>query len=266
MCGRFTLIRLADFTGLFPWIIGPGNEPPSRYNIAPTQAVPIVPNDGSKTVQLFTWGLVPSWAKDPSIGSRMINARSETVGEKPAFRHAIKRRRCVVPASGFYEWQKNPDGKTKTPMYITPRKHAVFPLAGIWETWHEGSTDQIRSFSILTTRPNELMATIHDRMPVILSPDSVIRWLEHKPVEPNQLVDLFEPYPADDMRATEVSRRVNSPANDGPDLIEPAASGSPGTGQDKPETVHDRAPKTAPQRPRRTSRKGRSDDSTGSLF
>ena len=118
MCGRYTLIRLADFTDMFPWIRGPELAPPPRYNIAPSHAVAVVANDGRSRIDFFQWGLIPSWAKDPAIGSNLINARAETLAEKPAYRSAFKRRRCVVPASGFYEWKRGPDAKSKTPMYI----------------------------------------------------------------------------------------------------------------------------------------------------
>src|SRR2546430_6638776 len=135
MCGRYTLIKLSDFTDMFPWIRPADHEPPARYNIAPTQPIAAVANDGKSKIEFFHWGLIPSWAKDPSIGSRMINARAETLATKPAFRAALKRRRCLIPASGFYEWQKLSDGKTKQPMYIRMKSHKPFAFAGLWEMW-----------------------------------------------------------------------------------------------------------------------------------
>src|SRR5262249_30987549 len=137
MCGRYTLINLAQLTNLFPWI---GEAPPPelrpRYNIAPTQPILAIANDKPNAFDFFVWGLIPSWAKDPSIGNKLCNARAETLAEKNTFKHAFKRRRCLVPADGFYEWKLNADGKTKQPMYIRRKDAKPFSLAGLWETWH----------------------------------------------------------------------------------------------------------------------------------
>src|SRR5687767_7448984 len=168
MCGRYMLIRLADFTNLYPWILPSDQDAPARFNIAPTQSVAVVTNLPEPNIDYFHSGLIPSWAKDPGIGNRMINARAETLAEKPAFRTALRRRRCLVPADGFYEWKKDPGGKTKTPMYIGMKSGGVFAFAGLWETWHAPDGSVLPSCTLITTQPNELMADIHDRMPVII--------------------------------------------------------------------------------------------------
>lgn len=224
MCGRYTLIRLADFTDMFPWIRGPAVEVPARYNIAPSQPVAVVPNDGKSRIDFFNWGLIPSWAKDPSIGNRMINARAETLDAKPAFRNALRRRRCLVPASGFYEWRKNPDGKTKTPMYIRLKGAKPFAFAGLWEVWHSSDGSEIRSCTIITGQPNELITPIHDRMAVILKEQDYARWLTPGELGPEATMPILAPYPADQMEAIEVSRTVHSPKNDIPECIEPITS------------------------------------------
>jgi putative SOS response-associated peptidase YedK len=221
MCGRFTLT--ADVSALqesFPWLgIPPGLEP--RYNVAPTQPVAVVTNDGKNRLDFFTWGLIPSWAKDPSIGSRMINARSETLAEKPSFRSAFRRRRCLVLADGFYEWRKE-DAKSKTPMYIRLEDGSPFAFAGLWEVWNAPDGSQVLSTTIITTEPNPLMAKIHNRMPVILPEKAYPLWLQPGEVDPQPLSALLAPYPAEEMVAYPVSKLVNSPANDLPALIEPA--------------------------------------------
>ena len=224
MCGRYTLIRLADFTDMFPWIRSPLEMPPPRYNIAPTQPIAVIANDGKNQIDYVHWGLIPSWAKDPSIGSRMINARVETLAEKPAFRAALKRRRCLIPASGFYEWRKSGDGKTKTPMYIRMKSGKPFAFAGLWETWHSVDGSELRSCTIITGTPNELIAPIHDRMAVILAPDSYRKWLTAGELAQEELMPLLKPYDAREMEAFPVSRSVNIPKNDLPSCIEPVAS------------------------------------------
>jgi putative SOS response-associated peptidase YedK len=221
MCGRYTLIRLADFTDMFPWIRGPEQPIPPRYNIAPTQPVAVVTNDGRPHIDFYNWGLIPPWAKEPSIGNRMINARAETLDSKPAFRLPLRRRRCLIPASGFYEWRKNADGKTKTPMYIRMKGARPFAFAGLWETWHDNTGSEIRSCTIITGSPNELIRPIHDRMAVVLREEDYQRWLDPRELPPQDLLPLLQPYPADAMEAFEVSRTVNSPRNEVPDCIEP---------------------------------------------
>ena len=220
MCGRYTLINLARLTQAFPWIIEPVPADASRYNVAPTQPVLAIANNRADRFEHFHWGLIPSWAKDAAIGNRMINARAETLAEKPAFRTALRRRRCLVPADGFYEWRKDPGGKTKTPMRITMKSGDVFAFAGLWETWHAPDGSVVPSCTLITTEPNELMATIHDRMPVIVKPEDYQRWLDPRERDPSELTDLFGPYPADEMQAQAVSRTVNNPKNDSPACVE----------------------------------------------
>lgn len=226
MCGRFTLtIDLADLVNVFPWLTVPegartGAIP--RFNVAPTQPVAVVPNDNGRTLDYFVWGLIPSWADDPKMGSRMINARGETVAEKPLFRAAYRRRRCLVLADGFYEWQKVAGQDRKQPMYVQLKSGEPFGFAGLWEIWHSPHGDEIYSCTIVTTKPNDLMKPIHDRMPVILPGESIDAWLDPGEVEAGSLDHLLKPYPADRMTAYPVSTLVNSPANDLPQCIEPA--------------------------------------------
>src|SRR5688500_11967104 len=211
MCGRYTLVKLNELLLRFPNILPPTGIAP-RYNIAPTQPVLVIPNNHPDRFELFHWGLIPSWAKDTAIGNRMINARAETLAEKPSFRTALKRRRCLLPADGFYEWRKEPDGKTKTPIYIRLKSGEPFMFAGLWDEWHSPDGSVLPSCAVITTRPNELMASIHDRMPVILSKDELRQWLDPAEQEPERLTALLKPFPAERMEAFPVSRTVNNPA------------------------------------------------------
>jgi putative SOS response-associated peptidase YedK len=199
-----------------------GNIPPAvpRYNIAPTQPVlaAYLDDDGQRGLTFFQWGLIPSWSKDVSLGAKMINARSETVAEKPAFRNAFKRRRCLIPADGFYEWQKQ-NGK-KQPIYIHGTDGRPFALAGLWEVWQDPEGTRLQTCTILTTTPNELMAAIHDRMPVIIEPEDYATWLEPGQ-NPDTALHLLRPYPAEKMAAYPVSTAVNNPRNDSPECIQP---------------------------------------------
>tara|TARA_B100000749_G_scaffold280060_1_gene274574 strand:+ start:534 stop:1211 length:678 start_codon:yes stop_codon:yes gene_type:complete len=223
MCGRFTLTSDQDsfgdrfsFTGFdLGWV-------PS-FNIAPTQEVLTVTNDGSENhPELMRWGLVPSWAKDPKIGNRMINARSETLTEKPSFRTAFKRRRCLIPADGFYEWKR--EGKAKKPMLITANPGGLFAFAGLWETWKQPDGSWLLTCAIITTSANEFMTSIHDRMPVILPRESEALWLDPEEQDTAMLSELLLPYDSGRMEAYEVSTLVNSPRNNFPEVIEPVAT------------------------------------------
>ena len=218
MCGRYTLAantkKLAEAFAEFEVPA----ELPARYNIAPSQPVAVIANNGQRKVELFQWGLIPSWAKDPKIGNQMINARAETLGEKPAFKTAYKRRRCLVLADGFYEWRKE-EGKSKTPMYAQLKSGEPFAFAGLWEMWRSVEDDTILSCTIITTEPNELMANIHNHMPVILPPEAYELWLDPAERMPEQLNGLLKPYPAELMTARPVSKLVNSPQNDSPECI-----------------------------------------------
>ena len=221
MCGRYTLVNLAHLTQLFPWITELPADLPPRYNIAPSQPILAVANDKPDQYDYFLWGLIPSWAKDPKIGNTMCNARGETLAVKNAFKNAYKRRRCLIPADGFYEWKLNADGKTKQPMYIRLKGGMPFALGGLWEYWADDKGNEMRSATIITTRPNTLMATMHDRMPVIIPQKQFDRWLKQGDTPPQELDDLIAPYPEDQMEAYPVSKNVNSPRNDGPELVKP---------------------------------------------
>jgi len=179
-------------------------------------------NESKNAVEFFKWGLVPAWAQDPNIGNRMINARAESLAEKPSFRAAYKRRRCLVLADGFYEWQPTPGSKAKTPMFIRLKSGGPFAFAGLWEAWHLDQADALLSCTIITTTPNALMEKIHNRMPVILKPEAYPLWLDPSEQTPDKLDKLLKPYPASQMTAFAVSRLVNDPKNDSPDCIKPA--------------------------------------------
>ena len=196
-----------------------------RYNIAPTQpiaAVRISPGNKQRELTHFHWGLIPFWAKDIKIGSKMINARSETAAEKPSFRNAMRYRRCLVPADGFYEWQKV-DGR-KQPVRIQRKDGGLFAIAGLWEQWQGQDGSEIESCTLLTTQPNELLSQVHNRMPVILNPDDFDLWLDISAQNASAVQHLLRPYPGDEMRYYPVSTYVNSPYNDGPGCIEPLSA------------------------------------------
>jgi putative SOS response-associated peptidase YedK len=221
MCGRFTLfVDPKDLMDAFPGFETPVEWTP-RYNIAPSQPVAVIANNGQNKIEFFRWGLVPFWAKDLKIGNRMINARAETVAEKPSFRAAYRRRRCLVLADGFYEWRKEPGQRAKTPMYIRLKSGEPFAFAGLWETWRSPDDQTVLSCNIITTRPNSLVERIHNRMPVILEPQAYDLWLDPAEQSPEKLGVWLKPYPASQMTAYPVSRLVNSPSNDSPDCIAP---------------------------------------------
>lgn len=219
MCGRFTLIKLAEVTDLFPWATPPEQTPDAHYNIAPQTSVLTLPNTPECAFDRYVWGLVPFWAKDPSIGGKMINARCEGIESKPAFRAAIRRRRCLVPADGFYEWRREDDG-TKTPMYIQVDEGKPFAFAGLWEHWSSDDGSEMMSCTIITCSPNELMENIHNRMPVILPEEHYQQWLTPDEVEPADVTGMLVPFDPGRMTATPVSRKVNNPRNNSPDLVD----------------------------------------------
>src|SRR5690606_738067 len=190
-----------------------------RYNIAPTQPVTVVLNGQGRRAAMFRWGLIPSWAKDPSIGRKLINARAETVAIKPAFRQSLRRRRCLVPADGFYEWQAV-NGR-KQPMRIVLSSGGLFAFAGLWDRWQSPDGQEVYSCVIITTDANERMRPIHDRMPVILSPDDYDLGLDPDVQEPEAVLPLLRPAPDDLLKAYPVSTLVNSPRHDNPACIEP---------------------------------------------
>lgn len=222
MCGRF--VQASPFSIVaetFDIEEGRADLPP-RYNIAPEQKVwAVIREAGSpgNRLVLFRWGLVPSWSKDPSIGGRMINARAESVAEKPSFKNAFRNRRCLVVADGFYEWRRT-EG-TKTPFYIRLASGRPFGLAGLYETWASPAGEVLRTCTIITTRANDLLTPVHDRMPVIVPEDRHALWLDPDIRDPKRLLPLLQPHPSSGMAIHEVSRLVHSPGNDSPDLIEP---------------------------------------------
>jgi putative SOS response-associated peptidase YedK len=219
MCGRFTLTSDLDrLTEHFAFRATNLSYTP-RYNIAPSQPVLTLIDAQERRAGFLRWGLIPSWAKDPSIGDRMINARAETVAEKPSFRRALQKRRCLVLTDGFYEWRK--EGKQKTPLFIALKSHEPFAFAGLWETWKSSTGEVIHSCTIITTTPNALMESIHNRMPVILPRAAEEPWLDRTVEDPQSLLRLLTPYPAEEMVAYPVSQLVNSPRNDTPACIEP---------------------------------------------
>ncbi|MGD8978795.1 MAG: SOS response-associated peptidase [candidate division WOR-3 bacterium] len=224
MCGRFvrksTITVIEDEFDIYEvqWAFEPS------YNIAPSQDVACVIGNGGNRLVKFRWGLVPFWAKDPSIGYKMINARAETVAQKSSFARAFRKQRCLVIADGFYEWQKLADGKRKIPMYVHMREDQPFGFAGLYENWKSKDGKILQSCTIITTQPNELMVPIHNRMPVIIAPDKRKIWLDSEIQDADRLKPLLAPYDAGKMDAYEVSKRVNSPTYNEPDCIKPASN------------------------------------------
>lgn len=220
MCGRFALtMELPELQEAFPWIdFGSVYKP--RYNIAPSQEIMAVPGITNNLIAWFRWGLIPSWAKDSKIGYKMINARGETVAEKPSFRNAFRNRRCLIPTDGFYEWKK--EGDSKTPYCIRMKSAQPFFFAGLWEQW-QSAEEPVFSCSIITTEANETLKPIHHRMPVILNPSDYQSWLDPEYHDEKHLSKLLVPYLAKEMTAFPISRQINNPRNEGPDCVVPQA-------------------------------------------
>ena len=217
MCGRFTLSQPAEvIASIFQLDEVPKLEP--RYNIAPTQLVPTLhkSEQHEREFQMLRWGLIPSWAKDPAIGAKLINARAETVAEKPSFRSAFRHRRCLIIADGFYEWRRQ-EGK-KQPFYFRLLNGQPFAFAGLWERWQDPNGERIDSCTIITTEANEILQPIHDRMPVILNPYDYDLWLDPNQ-NSSQLIQLLQPLPSNAMTSYPVSTKVNKPTNNTPELI-----------------------------------------------
>ena len=208
MCGRYTsegldVAKVAERFDAQKTL----EEFAANPNIKPTQLAPtVVEKDGEREIQLMQWGLIPFWAKDPKIGNKMFNARSETVGEKPAFKNLFKRKRCLVPATGFYEWKA--EGRGKVPYLFTVGDHEVFGFAGLYDSWRAPSGEVLYTYTIITTQPNELVAQAHDRMPVILPRDHEQEWLDPSVEDPFFLQSLLEPYPADLMQMSKVEGKL----------------------------------------------------------
>ena len=225
MCGRYSLI--ADMGELQERFDFAGSEltHAPRYNVAPTQMALTVTNGNRRWGSYMRWGLIPSWAKSASVGNRMINARAETVAERPSFRTAFQRRRCLVLADGFYEWQGK--GSSRRPMRIVMASGEPFAFAGLWDAWRNPNGEVVRSCTIITTGANELLSPIHDRMPVILPRELESLWLDHDIQDYAALAGILTPYSTDEMAAYEVSSLVNSPANDGPEVVVPVGQAGP---------------------------------------
>ncbi len=219
MCGRFSQSKSAE---TIAQVFQVNNVPPltPRYNIAPTQQIQTILQNAEQSqreFQILHWGLIPSWAKAPKMGARMINARAETVAQKPSFRAAFKQRRCLILADGFYEWQQQE--KKKQPFYFRMNDEHPFAFAGLWEHWKSGDGEVINSCTILTTEPNDLMRPVHNRMPVIIDPKDYDLWLDTEVKTPELLQPLLHPYSAEEMTAYPVSTKVNKPVNDSAELI-----------------------------------------------
>lgn len=226
MCGRFTnKAKPEQIKKEFKVEAENPNLFQPRFNIAPSQMIDVVlePQKERILTQL-KWGLVPSWSKDESIGNRMINARAETLSEKPSFREAFKSRRCIIPASGFYEWQKKGTG-AKQPFYFYLKEKEVFGFAGLWETWLDKQTGELlETCTIITTEANKVLQPVHDRMPVIIKAKDYEQWLDAKETKTDKLQKLLMPYPAEEMTSHAVTRSVNIPETDSPELIKPLNS------------------------------------------
>jgi putative SOS response-associated peptidase YedK len=220
MCGRYTVAVPAEqLAQRFDATIPPDVQ--QRYNAAPSQELPVLLNeisedDAKREIQLLRWGLIPHWAKDATIANKMINARAETLAEKPAYRDALKKHRCLVLADSFYEWQKTESGKV--PMRIMMKSGEPFAFAGLWSNWKNPDGEWVRTFTIITGKPNDVVAPIHNRMPAILRPEDEATWLDNGAGETIWL-NMLQPYPSELMMAYPVSSRVNVPANDDPSLI-----------------------------------------------
>ena len=221
MCGRFTLVSpFVAVTERFHASAPPDLRP--RYNIAPGQDILCVIRNGERHLEPLRWGLIPYWARDPAIGNRLINARAETLAEKPSFCNAFMKRRCLIVADGFFEWR--PVGKRKVPVYIFLKSKMPFGIAGLYETWKAPDGNELRTCTIITTDANDLVRPFHNRMPVILREDVEDRWLDPAEASCEKLSSFLRPYPSGEMTAYDVSPAVNSTRHDAPDCILPAAS------------------------------------------
>ncbi len=247
MCGRYAKFSSPESIRRMLRYIEKPNFPP-RYNIAPTQPIAIVRLvDGVRQFALVRWGFIPAWVKDPKTMSLMFNARGETAADKPAYRNAMKRRRCLVPADGFYEWKR--DGDRKRPYWVHPRAGGPIAFAGLWEAWMGPNGEELETAAIVTTAANDALKPLHDRMPVVVPPDAFDLWLEPN-VDPQAAATLIAPAPNDLLEAYEVSGAVNRVANDDPSLLTPAS--------EMPDVVEEPNPKP--------NKRSVADDAQGSLF
>jgi putative SOS response-associated peptidase YedK len=246
MCGRYASYTAPEAMRRLFRYAGMPNFPP-RYNIAPTQPIAIVRLlEGERQFALVRWGLIPAWVKDPKAVSLMFNARAETAAEKPAYRNAMKRRRCLVPADGFYEWKR--EGERKRPHWVHPRAGGPIAFAGLWETWMGPNGEELETAAIVTTAANDTLKPLHDRMPVVIQPDAFDLWLDPN-ADPQMAASLMRPAPNDFFEAYEVSNAVGRVANDDPSLLTPASEMPEPAGEPKPKP-----------------KKRAADDAQGSLF
>jgi len=257
MCGRYTVTSAPEaIRALFRYEERP-NFPP-RYNIAPTQPIAIVRlMEGQRQFVLMRWGLLPSWVKDPKTFTLLINARAESVCEKPAFRAAMKRRRCLIPADGFYEWK--PVAGRKQPYYVHAKSGEPLAFAGLWETWTGPNGEELDTATIITTDANHTLRHIHDRMPVIVPPEAFDLWLDTNTVDARTAEAILRPAPDDLLDAYPVSTAVNRTANDNAKLIAPVAPGAPGVETQTP-------PARKPAAPRARTKREKKDGGQGVLF
>ncbi len=223
MCGRYTLHKKAkDLAKRYNLATVP-KDIQENFNVAPGQIMPVITEDetGNRQLGLMKWGLIPTWAKDPSIGYKLINARDDTIFEKPMWRGLVLRKRALIPADGFYEWKRLPEGnkERKQPFYIHPKQSDVFSFAGVWETWKDVEGKELKTYSIITTAPNEEMSSVHNRMPVILHPEDEASWLEPSKVKREEIELFLHPYEDQGLEMYEVSKDVNSAANNDEHLI-----------------------------------------------
>jgi putative SOS response-associated peptidase YedK len=221
MCGRFTLA--SDLSTILKRFLIEQSRArfTPLYNIAPAQEAPVIVQNGSRAMEAYRWGLIPSWSKDPAIGNKLINARAETLMEKASFKRPFQRQRCLVPADGFYEWKFTKTSQGKIPMRIRLKSHAPFAMAGLWDRWKDPQGKEVRTFTIITTGANDAVQPIHHRMPVILKPQDEAAWLDPK-AESRHLTAALAPYPAEEMEAYAVSKLINNPSTNHPDCIAPA--------------------------------------------
>jgi putative SOS response-associated peptidase YedK len=221
MCGRFSLTDIGSIFSRFGVIISKdiNKKITPHYNIAPTQKIPVIYKDTNQQnkIEFMKWGLIPFWAKDPKIGHKMINARAETLTQKPSFKHLLKSKRCLVPSSGFYEWKRI--DKRKVPYYIGIKNSKIFSFAGLYDNWKDSVGNELKTFTIITTNSNNTLKPIHNRMPVILEREFEEDWLDVKTHDFDSLKQMLKSYPDDKMIAYAVSTEVNNPSNDNPELI-----------------------------------------------
>jgi len=222
MCGRYTVTQDLEALGARFGFSAPDIAFRPRYNLAPGQEAPVVVWDQARTVKLMRWGLVPHWAKEASFGYKTINARAETVDQKPSFREPMRRRRCLVLADGFYEWPRASGRRSKQPSRFVLKDEELFAFAGLWDAWQTPDGGRLETFTIITTQANELVGRVHERMPVILSPEGEEAWLDPETRSPAGLSPLLKPYPSELMAGYQVSPAVNSPPNDSPECIRAA--------------------------------------------